>query len=521
MALKSIFQRFSRQIAVSENRSLSFRRSVSFILASGVLAFLMLDTSNAEGRVRMEIPRLDQVSVRWTSSLVSELIREQKNARVETVNKEYIGEYSVSQYAGNVEIEDTYDVRTTLNTDRGALFAVFDGHSGGAASSFLAKEFFTYLEYYKQQYNFPELLNPRTFIDADSHFLYYWTTLKHSYINALAGSCAVVAHIKGDIIRTATVGDCRAVVGRKCIQLFEDGGGKRAPDSLTSFVTVDGPRSVCKVSTVGPTVPIDGDTTSPKLVHHVLPNPTNVTNGTKEALLAVQSPTHDAIELSVVHQIDINPYERERLLSEHPQEVDIIARNRVKGSLQPTRAFGDGAYKSDSLYRAKLELRNRARANPNTWHPPYVTAEPDITEYRLQPGDEFLVLSSDGLYNDLTPQDVVTFVGEFLHSTTLQKRYRNNCASYLIERALVAASQQEIGRQDLSTALSWIFALPKSIRRYIHDDITVQVIRFNHQATEVDRTSKCFPVDPPSTLQSIVGSIPNATASDTAPRARL
>ena len=38
-------------------------------------------------------------------------------------------------------------------------------------------------------------------------------------------------------------------------------------------------------------------------------------------------------ELTMDHQINLNPKERLRLLREHPNERDIIKRNRVKGML--------------------------------------------------------------------------------------------------------------------------------------------------------------------------------------------
>lgn len=291
------------------------------------------------------------------------------------------------------------------------------------------------------------------------------------------------------------------------------------PDELTPLVNIKEPTSSSKASLINPTTLIDSIENIPQIVHHVLPKPKNIISGTKDSLLSVQKPTHDALELSIIHQIDINPYERERLLSEHPQEIDVITRSRVKGSLQPTRAFGDGAYKNINLYKAKMELRGKSTTNiDKLWHPPYITAEPDITEYRLHQDDEFLVLSSDGLYNDLTPQEVVTYVGEFLANKNLQKRYKDNCATYLIERALVAASQQEIGRQNIDTALSWIFSVPKQIRRYIHDDITVQVICFgSHVIDKSVEQPQCTPVSPPPTLQAIL----NVSESSQQPRARL
>src|SRR4051794_1905462 len=49
---------------------------------------------------------------------------------------------------------------------------------------------------------------------------------------------------------------------------------------------------------------------------------------------------YQAIELTRDHQIDTNESERQRLLKEHPNELDVVYHDRVKGRLQPTRGLG-------------------------------------------------------------------------------------------------------------------------------------------------------------------------------------
>jgi hypothetical protein len=56
-------------------------------------------------------------------------------------------------------------------------------------------------------------------------------------------------------------------------------------------------------------------------------------------------------------------------LSEHPNEKNVIKRNRVKGRLQPTRVFGDGHYKRMDLFE---NWKNAHKYQ--VWTPPYVTA---------------------------------------------------------------------------------------------------------------------------------------------------
>lgn len=78
------------------------------------------------------------------------------------------------------------------------------------------------------------------------------------------------------------------------------------------------------------------------------------------------SVSYRAIALSEDHQIDTNPSERERLLSQHPNEEDIISKSRVKGRLQPTRGLGDGTYKRIEYYQQRPNLQ---RTHP-VWNPP-------------------------------------------------------------------------------------------------------------------------------------------------------
>lgn len=51
-----------------------------------------------------------------------------------------------------------------------------------------------------------------------------------------------------------------------------------------------------------------------------------------------------AVPVSRDHTCD-NPEERQRLHQEHPNETSLIVNNRLKGYLEPTRAFGDAMYK--------------------------------------------------------------------------------------------------------------------------------------------------------------------------------
>ena len=63
--------------------------------------------------------------------------------------------------------------------------------------------------------------------------------------------------------------------------------------------------------------------------------------------------------------------------------------NRVGGVLAVTRAFGDHALRDSGL-----------------------TAVPHIVKYTLKPFDKFLVIASDGVWDELSDQDSVNYCKE-------------------------------------------------------------------------------------------------------------
>ncbi|KAI9299220.1 protein serine/threonine phosphatase 2C [Neoconidiobolus thromboides FSU 785] len=201
-----------------------------------------------------------------------------------------------------------------------------------------------------------------------------------------------------------------------------------------------------------------------------------------------------AVPLSTDH-ITQNPSEFSRILKLHPGEEDtVIKRDRILGSLQPTRAFGDARYKwsiedHENIYQKVLP--NPKPMPKNYLSPPYVTAEPDVSYHKFDPRkDRFIVLATDGLYDELTNQQIVELVGDHLVSppdSKSGKDYRKkanttdiynfkdlNLSTHLIRNAL---NDCPLDNQE-GTLLRKLLALqaPKS-RRY-RDDITVLVVTF-------------------------------------------
>ncbi|KAF8969426.1 phosphatase 2C-like domain-containing protein [Flammula alnicola] len=161
--------------------------------------------------------------------------------------------------------------------------------------------------------------------------------------------------------------------------------------------------------------------------------------GDSRAVAGIWEPSSDGkgqwrIEVLSEDQTGRNPSELARIRSEHPKDEEdyVIREGRVLGGLEPSRAFGDARYKWP---RPVQELLNDAfmvgngkplRPPPSLFKtPPYVTARPVVTHRKMslppasgsassEKSMRFLVLATDGLWDQLSNDEVVGLVGGHL-----------------------------------------------------------------------------------------------------------
>ncbi|XP_055821101.1 protein phosphatase 2C 29-like [Solanum dulcamara] len=249
---------------------------------------------------------------------------------------------------------------------------------------------------------------------------------------ALMGSCLLVALMRDEDVYVMNVGDSRAIVAK-----YEPEEGSSASESK-------GPRN--------------GELT----VEGIVEETTSVCNEenrvTNEA--PVQGMKLTALQLSTDHSTSIEE-EVTRIKSEHPDDSNCIVNGRVKGRLKVTRAFGAGFLKQPKFNDVLLEMfRNVYIGNA-----PYISCTPSLRHHRLCPGDQFLVLSSDGLYQDLSNEEVVSHVENFM-----EKFPDGDPAQHLIEELLFRAAKKA------GMELHELLDIPQGDRRKYHDDVTVMVI---------------------------------------------
>jgi len=241
--------------------------------------------------------------------------------------------------------------------------------------------------------------------------------------------------------------------------------------------------------------------------------------GDSRAVLGIQSadPTspeakYDTIPLSV-DQSGSSATEEARIRALHPDEPDVVARNRVLG-LACSRSFGDGYWKWPLEFQADVRARFLTNTlRPHTAEryktPPYITAEPEVTttELKLKQGQRaFMIMASDGLWDTMSSEQAVELVGRWVDARAKGKwtqalkadkgeaaaapevkdwkdyystGYKVTKESYTVQdgNAAVHLTRNALGgkNQDLVSALL-SFKPPYS--RYARDDITVQVVFF-------------------------------------------
>lgn len=124
---------------------------------------------------------------------------------------------------------------------------------------------------------------------------------------------------------------------------------------------------------------------------------------------AILSKSGKAERMSVDHKAD-NQDENNRI----KQANGVILDNRVGGVLAVTRAFGDHALKKDGLI-----------------------VTPSVTKYILKPFDKYLVMASDGIWDELSDQDTINYC-------------KDECTTKQIAQAIVKSAIDKGSKDNIS-----------------------------------------------------------------------
>jgi len=185
------------------------------------------------------------------------------------------------------------------------------------------------------------------------------------------------------------------------------------------------------------------------------------------------------------------PVEQQRLRDAHPGETDTVvclgndgvwtaeqmleaaekgnlpSSCYVKDCVQPTRGFGDFYLKDDrfnwmGIVKEPLSL-------------PYIVVDPEVVAVKRCPGDEVVVLGSDGLWDDLEGSDVARVVQETMANHCQGKMAPTRIAKVLAE-ALVDEATAAAARACGLAKAELLEMAPGDRRRNLVDDITCVVV---------------------------------------------
>lgn len=240
-----------------------------------------------------------------------------------------------------------------------------------------------------------------------------------------------------------------------------------------------------------------------------------------------------------VDQTGSNPTEVAKLLSEHPNEPNVVRNGRILGSLEPSRAFGDARYKWAKDMQTRIYNQFFSRQLPaNLKTPPYVTAEPIITTHEVNPNkNDFMVMASDGLYEMLSNEEIVGLVVKWMENKKMIKpkmgifssvwtsskdkqlpdvidlsdksgkpkqRYRrtNNMNGYLLQDENVST---HLIRNALSNGgnkddVNLLVSIPSPLSRRYRDDLTVTVVFFDNQEKNVESATGMLEINKEATF---------------------
>ncbi|GJN07751.1 hypothetical protein PR202_ga25610 [Eleusine coracana subsp. coracana] len=260
----------------------------------------------------------------------------------------------------------------------------------------------------------------------------------------LMGSCVLVMLMKDQDVYVMNLGDSRVILGQDSDQYnnsnFSKGDLQYRNRSRESLVRVE----LDRISEESP-------------MHN--PNGHQSSN-TKTKELSICGLKMRAVQLSTDHNTSILE-EVLRIKVEHPDDPQAVFNDRVKGQLKVTRAFGAGFLKKPKFNNILLEMFRIDYVGTS----PYISCNPAVLHHHLCANDRFLILSSDGLYQYFSNDEVVSHVSWFMENVP-----EGDPAQYLVAELLCRAAKKN--GMDFHELLD----IPQGDRRKYHDDVSVMII---------------------------------------------
>ncbi len=388
----------------------------------------------------------------------------QKNQSTRLFEESVLKKLDVVFLGSNSPIEDRFVVGASENLGT-AFFSLIDGHKGTRCSQYLQKNILQHISSHLHQESADKEDDLSVLMDME-------TSLKEEVPAIISGigakSCGIKPKKIQDILKKSFVSlddeiSERALTDVKRILSGQEPNSEMESRILTAL------HGACVLTTLVQKENIFVASTGDCRVvlgHY------NGDGGDKK---------WKAIPLSVDQNV-LNNGEVERVHAEHPGEDDTsIIAGRVLGGLMPFRSFGDVDYKWQKRY-----LKGIADVSYFYHTPPYVTAEPVLTQHKLKEGDKFLIIASDGLWDTMSNERAVEIVSETLSSESpvsesepslirrLYHHKKENSPSCSEDNAATNLLWHALGGKE--PRVSQLLHISPAISRSYRDDITIIVV---------------------------------------------
>ncbi|KAF9164612.1 Pyruvate dehyrogenase phosphatase catalytic subunit [Actinomortierella ambigua] len=122
-------------------------------------------------------------------------------------------------------------------------------------------------------------------------------------------------------------------------------------------------------------------------------------------------------------QTPSDPMVAHRIRLRHPGEDETcIIDGRVLGVLGTAGAFGDALFKWPIQYHQKVFPALVSQRHKSTikhvqklyFSPPYLAAHPEVKAKKLREEDRFLIMASDGMWDELADEEAVQLIGDWI-----------------------------------------------------------------------------------------------------------
>lgn len=139
------------------------------------------------------------------------------------------------------------------------------------------------------------------------------------------------------------------------------------------------------------------------------------------------------------------------------------------------------------IYKTFARYHHRIVAHYKT--PPYLYSKPLVTRHALEKDDRYIILGTDGLWDELSWDDVRSTDGDQKAAeimSTWKTKGETNPATHLLREALLYESvYKNTGNKEPvnDETLELSKRLTKKPSRSYRDDITITVIELNHEPT--------------------------------------